>query len=329
MKAILCKLILSLFGDEKTRKNLLIAVFSVITGLLGMMCLPFIVLHSMNEIGMPELNTESINQAELMANLDTEKLENLEITGQKIADAMFSLGLQEQTIKAQLLWISFFEDSEITDFSQYAGIFSCPDDRTLIDSLNEIYELNINYDDFMRSYVMVLHATINPYLFSDSAVKNAHDLAAWARNAYTSGWGFAPGAIGEMNPELRHRCTDQVGLMLGYLDYHLDEKQFRNDYDTLFYTEQGTLDTMPDVAGVGVCNGEEFGVYVGNGEVIFCSESVGHVEKTALTCGIWTSWCTFDAVIYPQEVWDAVQALQPEEPENIEEIEEIYEEEIE
>lgn len=289
MKAVFIKLALHLLGDEKTRKKLLIAVLSVVIGLLGMMCLPFIVLHSMHKIGVPEISTSAIDQTQFMANIDAKKITELEVAGQTIADAMSAIGLQEQTIKAQLIYLSFFEDREISNFSQYAEIFSCPDDRTVIDSLNETYNLNIRYEDFMRSYTMVMNATINPYLFSNTAAKNASDLAAWVRNAYVSGWGFVSGARGEMNPELRYRCADNVGLLMGYLNYHPDEKLFSNDYDTLFYTEQGGLDTMPDVAGIGVSNGEKFGVYTGNGEVIFCSESVGHAEKTMLACGIWTS----------------------------------------
>ncbi|MDE6087310.1 MAG: hypothetical protein K2G25_02890, partial [Oscillospiraceae bacterium] len=143
MKAVLIKMTLNLLGDEKTRKKLLIAVLSVVVGLLGMMCLSFIVLHSMNKIGVPEVNISDIDQTQFMANIDTEKTAELEVTGQAIADAMSAIGLQEQTIKAQLIYLSFFEDKEITDFSQYAEIFSCPDDRTVIDSLNQTYNLNI------------------------------------------------------------------------------------------------------------------------------------------------------------------------------------------
>jgi len=66
---------------------------------------------------------------------------------------------------------------------------------------------------------------------------------------------------------------------------------------------------MPDIAGIGVYNGKEFGIYIGNGQVIFCSESISHTEKTALHCGIWSSWCTFDAINYPQEVRSKIEEL--------------------
>jgi hypothetical protein len=66
---------------------------------------------------------------------------------------------------------------------------------------------------------------------------------------------------------------------------------------------------MPDSKGVGVYNGSEFGIYVGSSEVIF-SSAMGGIERHTLTDGGWTSWCTFDAVTYPQEVQDRINELQ-------------------
>ncbi|MDE5884489.1 MAG: hypothetical protein K2H29_05350 [Oscillospiraceae bacterium] len=123
MKAELIKLALSLLGDEKTRKKLLIAVLSVIVGLLGMMCLPFIVLHSMDKIGVPEISTSAVDQTQFLTNIDTEKTAELEVTGQTIANAMSVIGLQEQTIKSQLIYLSFFEDKEISDFFNMLDFF--------------------------------------------------------------------------------------------------------------------------------------------------------------------------------------------------------------
>ncbi len=70
---------------------------------------------------------------------------------------------------------------------------------------------------------------------------------------------------------------------------------------------------MPDVQGVGVSNGDDFGVYVGGGQVVFSSAIGGCVQQQALEYGNWTSWCTFDAISYPQEVWDRVNELHSEE----------------
>ena len=90
----------------------------------------------MNKIDVPEISTSVVDQTQVLTNIDTEKTAELEVTGQTIADVMSAIDLQEQTIKAQLIYLSFFEDKEISDFSQHAEIFSCPDDKTLIDSLN-------------------------------------------------------------------------------------------------------------------------------------------------------------------------------------------------
>ena len=60
---------------------------------------------------------------------------------------------------------------------------------------------------------------------------------------------------------------------------------------------------------MGVFNGSEFGVYVGGGEVVF-SSAMGGVQCQSLTEGGWTSWCTFDAISYPQEVDDRINELQ-------------------
>jgi len=319
MKAALIKLLLSIAADEKAGKKLWLILFSVIAGLLGRMCLPFIVLCCMHETGAPEVSVSGIDLTDFTENIDKEQAQKIEIMGNVIAETMAVRGLQKQTVKAQLIWLSFFQDREITDISEYADIFSCPDDCIVIACLNETYGLNIDYEEFMRSYTLIMNMTVNPYLFTNPEMKNSADLASWAENAWVSGWGFESGTKGEISPEKHYRTADNVGLIMGYLDYHPDEKTFRDDFDTLFYTEHGGLDSMPDIAGIGVYNGEELGIYIGNEQVIFCSESIGHAEKTTLHCGIWSSWCTFDAVDYPPQAWQELDSgitAEPEQEEN-------------
>ncbi|MDE6730191.1 MAG: hypothetical protein K2J71_05385 [Oscillospiraceae bacterium] len=321
MKAAIVKFLLSLLADKRTRHRILLMIGSIIVGLFCMMILPFVVLSTLNKTEPPEIETE-FDESELLSAIDADRLTAMEINGQILADILFCKGLSNQIMKAQLIYLSYSDDNQITDFDEYTNVFHIEDDNILIDCLNSDYAFEIDKDEFQRTYLLVKNATIDPYLFTSPETKNSTDLAAWCRNAYESGW-LSESGRGEINPEKQWRTADNVGLLLGYLNYHPNEKLFSNDYDTLFYTEQGFLDTMPDVAGIGVFNGEEFGIYAGNDEVIFCSEIVGHAEKTDLTCGIWTNWCTFDAVEYPQEVWNAVQALQ------LEESEEIYEDESE
>ena len=146
-------------------------------------------------------------------------------------------------------------------------------------------------------------------MFSDESTKNCTDLAAWAANAYISGWGYMNGFIGERNETDRIRYADNAGLVLGYLNYDPMKKVFDSHYDTLVYTEQGGIDTMPDVAGLGLFDGSQHGIYVGNGEVIYSSESLGYVTKENVSSGSWSSWCTYEGIEYPQDVTDAIESL--------------------
>ena len=122
-----------------------------------------------------------------------------------------------------------------------------------------------------------------------------------------SGWGFKSGFTGEKNETDRIRYADNAGLILGYLNYSPTEKVFGSRYEILVYTEQGSLDTLPDVPGVGLFDGDRHGVYVGNGEVIFSSADCGYVTKDLVSNGSWTSWCTYQGVDYPQEVEESNQ----------------------
>ena len=142
--------------------------------------------------------------------------------------------------------------------------------------------------------------------------KNCSDLAAWAENAFISGWGYKGGAAGERDEIDRIRYADNAGLVLGYLNYSPTDKKFDSAYSTLVYTEQGGIDTMPEVVGIGLFDGSQHGIYVGNGEVVYSSENAGYVTKEAVSNGSWTSWCTYEGIEYPQEVEDAIESLSGE-----------------
>lgn len=313
VKAIVTILI-KLLTDEKLRNRVLIAIGSVIIGFILLLAMPIIVLYSLGdvEIETPEIDRSAFNESTFIAQLSPEQQEQIEdirSAGEAIESEMAALGIAEQTIKAQLIYMSYFDEVENFDANFYAHLFySAPNDEVLIDSINQNYGFDIDYNEYMQTYVFVMNSTIDSYMFTDSTTKNAADLAAWARNAYTSGWAFKENTFGEQDSELRYRCTDNVGLIMGYIRYDVENKVFTSDTVDLYYTEQGSIDTMPDVQGVGVYNGSDFGIYVGSGEVIF-SSAMGGVQRQTLTDGDWTVWCTFDAVTYPQEVQDRIDEL--------------------
>ena len=248
-----------------------------------------------------------------MASLDsdqTAKINALQAAGAAIEAEMANLGVADQTIKAQLIYMSFFENVANFDANAYAHLFSAsPDDAVLINAINTNYGLNIVYEDYVRTYTFVMNSTVNPYMFTDTSTKNSADLAAWADNAFISGWGYMPGFIGDKNPDDRIRYCDNAGLMLGYLNYDPAGKAFTEAYSSVTYTVQGELSTMPDVPGVGLYDGTKLGVYIGNGQAVYCDQNPGYVTKQAVSDGAWTSWCTFEGITYPQTVQDAIDAL--------------------
>ncbi len=306
--AALKKIAIYILGDEKKRGKLFVAVGSITAGFLGLMCLPVAVLSSLGsmEIEPPEIDKSLFNESAWYESLDSgqqAQITNLQNQGQAIENAMTGAGIRSQTIKAQLIYMSYFDNVQNFNAESYANLFSvAPNDSDLISAINSTYDLDINYDEFVRTYTWVMNSTINEYMFSDESTKNCADLAAWAENAYVSGWGYMNGFIGERNESDRIRYADNAGLVIGYLNYDPTDKMFSSDYDSLVYTEQGSLDTMPEVAGIGLFDGSKHGVYAGNGEVIYSSETLGYVTKDLVSNGSWSSWCTYEGIEYPQEV---------------------------
>ena len=121
------------------------------------------------------------------------------------------------------------------------------------------------------------------------------------QSAYISQWRYAENTFGERTGDERIRCADNVGLIMGYIRYDTKSKTFTDDTVNLAYTVKGGIETLPDIPGVGVYNGNDFGVHIGGGQVIF-SSAIGGIQRQPVSAGNWTSWCTFDAVTYPQEM---------------------------
>lgn len=279
------------------------------------MFLPIAVISSIGSMNIeqPDIDKSLFTESALFESLDSEQqaeITNIQNQGRAIEDAMTNAGVRDQMIKAQLIYMSYFDEVQNFYAESYADLFATSqNDSDLIAAINSTYGLDIDYDEFVRTYTFVMNSTINAFMFSDTSTKNCADLAAWADNAYISGWGYMNGFIGERNETDRIRYADNTGLVLGYLNYSPTDKKFDPDYDTLVYTKQGGIDTMPEVVGIGLFDGSQHGIYVGNGEVIFSSADFGYVTKEVVSNGGWTSWCTYMGIEYPQEVEDAINDL--------------------
>lgn len=303
-KALLKKVAVDIALDKDKRNKFLLIVGSIIAGVLGLLCLPVVVIASLGnmEFKPPEIDKNMFNEAAFIQSLSSDQqaqLANLQNQGQAIEDAMMGVDCKNQTIKAQLIYLSFFDGVQNFNAQSYADLFkNSTDDKALIDALNSTYGLKIDYAEFMKSYTFVMNATMNQYMFADSKSKNAADLAAWAENAYLSGWGCKDNTFGDRDESDRIRYADSAGLILGYLRYDPEQKSFANEPSTLHFTSKGSIDKMPDEAGNILSDGTNFGVYIGGGEVVFASKESGCVTKEKVADGAWNAWSSISGASY-------------------------------
>ena len=169
--AALKKAAVYILGDEKKRGKLVTAVLSAAVGLLLLLCAPAVMLSSLGEVGeeaqVPELH---INADDFYSSLDSEsrqRLDDIRSAGNDIANAMDEKGVKVQTIKAQLIYMSYFEDVQNFNAESYANLFAnAPNDSDLIAAINSTYGLEIDYDEFVRTYTFVMNSTLNSYMVS-------------------------------------------------------------------------------------------------------------------------------------------------------------------
>ncbi|MBR5180445.1 MAG: hypothetical protein IKW90_16840 [Lachnospiraceae bacterium] len=151
-KALLKMVAVDTVADREKRNRIFIAVGSIIAALVSVILLPLAVLFVIVNSEPPTLD-----KAAFLSQLTPEQqsqLADMEADGQAIAEALAEAGLQEQTIKAQLIYLSCFDGERLTDFAAYAEHFA-QDDEQLIQSLNADYGLEIDYDEFIQAYTLI------------------------------------------------------------------------------------------------------------------------------------------------------------------------------
>ena len=173
--------------------------------------------------------------------------------------------------------------------------------------------------------------------FSDPGTKNAHDLAAYAIQAWENNWGYVWGTFGtvltqslfdyklEQYPEgvgnyetyirenwLNRRTTDCIGLIKGYgwLDADTLTIQYgsngmpdlgANQMHTVSIAsgmEHGDISTMPEIPGICLWKEGHTGVYIGGGYAIEAMGTKYGVVKTAVADRGWTEWYMLPYISY-------------------------------
>lgn len=152
------KIAVYILGDEHKRGKLFVAVGSIIAGFLGLMFLPIAVISSIGSMNIeqPDVDKNLFTESALFESLDSEQqaeITNIQNQGQAIEDAMTNAGVRDQTIKAQLIYMSYFDEVQNFNAESYANLFAvAPNDSDLIAAINSTYGLEIDYDEFVRTY---------------------------------------------------------------------------------------------------------------------------------------------------------------------------------
>lgn len=256
--------------------------------------------------------------------------------------------MQQAEEAENIYWVFYINNSSDEDFvNVFVGCFS-PDQtaETLCVNLNSTFGTTLTPDNitYVLNSVSVVYIDTDDYI--DTTTKNNFDLVTWAINAEANHWGYVWGTSGtvltqdaldslaETFPDnvgapkyydfikdnwIGRRTADCAGLIKGYL--WLNPETHEVEYgsngfsdgtsDDLFNssTENGTMDTMPDIPGICVWHEGHVGIYIGNDTVIEAMGTEKGVVRTTLsTDSRWTNWFMMPGMTY----WETVPEPTPE-----------------
>lgn len=293
--AVAKKAAVILAKDKRTWK----AVVLIIGIAIAIALLPVMVLLAIGS-QLSSAETQNIDYSAYVQNLNLSgdqkaQLSQMESDGKAISDELSKLGLKTQTVKAQMIYLTYFEkvSKGKNFFKDYCACFKEKDNKKLIENLNRKYGLSISYEEFMRSYSVIANVSIDSSLFLNLDVKNNIDLARWAENAYATQWGYVPYTDGNVLTEEKYkemkekyskeiteecekwqsrRTTDNYNLLRSYMWYDSKSRTISKDnYSISDMTVQelyntaavkGSMDKLSDTVGTAVINGDTVGIYI-------------------------------------------------------------------
>ncbi len=332
--AALKKIAVALLSDKDTFKK----VCTFIASILVLLIMPLAAILAIFQ-GNIEFTPEMLE--DIAANVDPEELEKLtkvQVTLDEIESAMDEKEMANRVEEAQLLYmLALYDYSDEDDFiNRLTDCFE--DDQTdyeLIDNVNDEFGSDIDPAEYVMVVSGLRDTTIDPWIFQDPYTKNSEDLAAFAQEAYSDGWGYVWGSYGliltqsnfeamcEADPNhvgkyedfiqenwIGRRCADCVGLIKAYLWYNPDTLDIEYGYggyedvgaNKMFQnaTEYGPIDEIPEIPGLGVWRNGHVGIYIGNGYVIQAMGTKYGVVRTNLKLSPFTYWFKIPGITYPE-----------------------------
>lgn len=339
--AALKKIAVALLSDKKVVKKIGTLVLSI----LVVIFMPIgVILGICNtEIEFDEDDLAAI--ADTLDAEEIAKLALVQAKLDEIEEAMEDADMHSRYEEAQLLYmLALYEYQDEDDFvDRLVGCFE--DDQTdyeLIEEINDEFDCDIDPTEYLNVVTGLRSTTISTFGFEDPMTKNNRDLVYWAWEAYNDGWGYVWGSYGLIltqssfeslcelypnNVENHHdfiqenwvgrRTADCAGLIKGYLWFNADSHQIEYgsngfadlDADSMYNnsTVNGTIDTIPEIPGLGVWHEGHVGIYVGNGWVIHASGTETGVIKSQLDGSSFTHWFEIPGITYLGEEEEATE----------------------
>lgn len=335
--AALKKIAVAVLSDKKGRK----IVLGIILGVLVIVFLPLAAILGMfsgditvDTDRLVELVQENLSEDELS------NLQAMQDTMTALSDAMTEAGFSGRISEAEVLYTLALSDFA-TEADFVATLVGCfaenQTDAELIAAVNAAFGTSISPDDFSQLMNPIRAVYIDTSGYIDPASKNNLDLVQWAIVAEKAGWGYVWGTYGQvltkdlLNAKLEQypdelsdledfirenwlfgRTADCVGLIKGYgwFDPETGEIGYGTNgmpdigSDTMYAnaSEKGTIDTIPEIPGLGVWKAGHIGIYIGNGEVIEAMGTYYGVVRSTLSEGTWTHWLKIPYLTYLTDV---------------------------
>ena len=328
--AVLKKAAVSLLCDRDGRKKAAVILGTAVTVAI----LPALFLSALGGKLSEASELSRDNNTEFVQSLSDKNKSEIardKANGSVIEQQLSKLNLKEQTVKAQMIFMTYFRNAADTSgnfFAEFCDMFKERDDKKLIGLVAAKYKVDIGYEEFMRSYSVISNANINKYLFVNPNIKNNIDLAAWAKNACDTDWGCVPHADGNVLTDERYkvlkkkypqeisdkcdkwvgrRSVDNLSLLYSYLGYDPESRLIKPDDFKKKPREllpsankKGDISSLPDTVGTVLVNGDTLGIYVGDGNVVYAKSVEDGVVCESVSDGKWQSWFECPDIEYGQ-----------------------------
>lgn len=335
--AIVKRVAVAILGaDKETKKGigaaigtLIVAPFVPILVIVG--ALTGMDTDTVNSNAFSRINT---NIGAYISVVDT----NLESIQSTMSDSGFSE--IDIKIARDIYTIYLLSYGDQTNFvSRYVACFSSGQTaEQLTSNLNSTFGTTIDQSKIEAVINSLSSTYIDSARFLDTSTKTNLDICIWAEMAYEQNWGYVWGTYGnvltssslnslkETYPQqvgarrfyeyiqshyIGRRCVDCAGLIKSYMWYNFtsgkiiyESNSFSDGNTEAIFgrsPQTGTIDTIPDILGLGVYHKGHMGIYVGDGMVIEAMGTTYGMQKRPVEEGSWTHWFVIPGLTYVQE----------------------------